>query len=185
MKRAVVLAIVLAIACSRRAPIASCEDDLRGVYVAGGERWMMLDRGETLEAYPLFPDGVGAPDGAPAAGSAIPLGSTPDPDGVVIAPRMIDFTRSAASSAAGPSASGPSSGDDPELAAASRPLAGTLRRRYMRRAEGCEAHVPVHVTRCAGDTLELVLADPSPPIAYAPCTWPRPGPSRVVRWRRE
>jgi hypothetical protein len=55
----------------------------------------------------------------------------------------------------------------------------------MRGAERCDAHVPVYITRCAGDTLELVLADPSPPLAYAPCTWSRPGPSRLVRWRRE
>jgi hypothetical protein len=42
----------------------------------------------------------------------------------------------------------------------------------------------VHVTRCTGDTLELVLADPAPPISFSPCTWPEPGPSRVVRWHR-
>ena len=55
MKRAVALAIV---ACSRREPIGSCDDDLRGVYVAGDERWMMLDQGDALEVYPLFPDGA-------------------------------------------------------------------------------------------------------------------------------
>jgi hypothetical protein len=55
----------------------------------------------------------------------------------------------------------------------------------MQRAARCDAHVPVHVTRCAGDTLELVLADPSPPLGFEPCTWPQPGPSRVERWRRD
>jgi hypothetical protein len=55
----------------------------------------------------------------------------------------------------------------------------------MRRAERCDATVPVEVTRCAGDTVELVLADPSPPIAFSPCAWARPGPSRIVRWRRQ
>jgi hypothetical protein len=64
-------------------------------------------------------------------------------------------------------------------------IGGTLRRRYMQRAELCDARVPVHVTRCTGDALELVLADPAPPLGFAPCAWPGPSPSRVVRWRRE
>jgi hypothetical protein len=150
MTRAAVLAGMLAIAaCHRRAPLASCDDDLRGVYVAGpDERWMILDSGEALEAYPLFPDVDGPRD-------------------LEIHPRRIDLTR-------GPAAS-----------AAPATLAGTVHRRYMRRADICEAQVPVHVTRCAGDTLELVLADPAPPLGFAPCTWPGPAPSRLVRWQRE
>jgi hypothetical protein len=146
-----IAAVVLALAaCSCRAEIASCDDDLRGVYVADGERWMVLDNGATLEAYPLFPDG-----GAPGE--------------LVVAPRVIDLERPGGSS----------------LRAANAAPVGTLRRRYMRRAERCDAQVPVHVTRCAGDTLELVLADPAPPLGFAPCTWPGPAPSRVVRWRRD
>jgi len=171
MKRGVVLVIA---ACSRREPIASCDDDLQGVYAAEGERWMVLDHGATLEAYPLFPDG-----GGPGPAGALPAG-------VVVAPRVIDVQRSPGSpGSAASSAAGPLPSADPQRATRSAPPAGTLRRRYMRRDERCEAHVPVHLTRCAGDTLELVLADPSPPLAYAPCTWPLPGPSRVVRWRRE
>lgn len=139
-----VAAITAAAACSRRAPIASCGDDLRGVYRGGAERWMVLDRDATLEAYPLFPDGDG-------------------PAGVVTAPRMIELVRAEGAPA----------------------LDGTLRRRYMRGADSCDARVPVHVTRCAGDTLELVLADPSPPLGFSPCSWPRPSPSRLVRWQRE
>lgn len=62
MKRAAVGVALAAAAC--RSPIASCTDDLRGVYVAspvggeprGDERWMILDDGDALEAYPLFPD---------------------------------------------------------------------------------------------------------------------------------
>ena len=138
-KRAAVLAIA---ACSRSAPIASCDDDLRGVYTAGDERWMILDDGATLEAYPVFPDGAAAAD-------------------LVIAPRVIDLSRSGGA------------------------LRGTLRRRYMRRAERCDAHVPVEVTRCAGDTLDVVLADPSPPAGFAPCAWPAPAAPRVVHWRRD
>jgi hypothetical protein len=140
--RAAALALVLA-ACGRRAPIASCDDDLRGVYTSGAERWMVLDDRGTLEAYPLFPDSDGPPD-------------------LVVAPRVIELVRDGRAE-----------------------LSGTLRRRYMRRAQRCDAHVPVQVTRCAGDTLELVLADPAPPIELSPCTWPGPGSSRVERWRRE
>jgi len=142
-KRVLVLAIA---ACSQRAPIATCDDDLRGVYRDGGERWMVLDHGATLEAYPLFPDAV-APAGADA--------------GLEIAPRVIDLTRGRGL------------------------LAGTLHRRYLRGAESCDARVPVHVTSCTGDLVALVLSDPAPPISFAPCWWPGPGPSRVVRWRRD
>jgi hypothetical protein len=144
MTRAAVLAGVLATAaCSRRAPIGSCDDNLRGVYAAGAERWMVLDNGDTLEAYPLFPDVDGPPE-------------------LEVGPRRIDLTRAPAAT-----------------------LAGTVHRRYMRRAEICEAQVPVHVTRCAGDALELVHADPAPPIGFSPCQWPGTNPSRVVRWQRE
>lgn len=149
MTRAAALAGMLAIAaCNRRSPLASCDDNLRGVYTAGpdggAERWMILDSGDALEAYPLFPD-VGGPRE------------------LEIGPRRIDFTRSPAPTA----------------------LAGSVHRRYMRHAEICEAEVPAHVTRCAGDTLELVLTDPAPPLGFAPCQWPSPAPSRRVRWQRE
>jgi len=41
--------------------ITSCADDLHGVYVApAGARWMMLDNGGTLEAYPMFDDSSGS-----------------------------------------------------------------------------------------------------------------------------
>jgi hypothetical protein len=149
MTRAAVLAVLLAIAaCHRRAPLASCDDDLRGTYVAGAERWMILVSGDRLEAYPLFPDVDGPPD-------------------LEIHPRRIDLTRAPAGSAA------PAT------------LAGTVHRRYLRRAEICEAQVPVHVTRCAGETLELLLTDPAPPLGFSPCTWPGPAPSHLVRWQRE
>ena len=41
-------ALALAITACSRDPIASCEDDLRGVYAAGDQRWMVLDSGATL-----------------------------------------------------------------------------------------------------------------------------------------
>ena len=50
------LALVIVCGACGRAPIASCDEDLTGVYDAGGSRWMILDNGPTLEAYPLFPD---------------------------------------------------------------------------------------------------------------------------------
>ena len=125
MKRAVALAIV---ACSRREPIGSCDDDLRGVYVAGDERWMMLDQGDALEVYPLFPDGA-APESGPAD--------------LIVAPRMFEFRIEPAGSSPGP---GSSASRPPARQA---PVAGTLRRRYMRGVARCDAHVPVHITRCA------------------------------------
>ena len=65
-------------------------------------------------------------------------------------------------------------------------VAGDVLRRYMRGARVCLAKVPVRLTACAGDALELVLSDPAPPLAWdKPCLWPRPGSSRVERWIRE
>jgi hypothetical protein len=61
-------------ACDRRPPLASCEDDLRGVYAADGRRWMLLDEAGALEAYPLFSDAPPAP-------------------GLEVAPRMIALQR--------------------------------------------------------------------------------------------
>jgi hypothetical protein len=61
-------------ACDRRPPLASCADDLRGVYVVDGRRWMLLDEPTGLEAYPLFDD------------------VTPVP-GLEVGPRMIGLRR--------------------------------------------------------------------------------------------
>jgi hypothetical protein len=154
MRRAGHAALLFALAaCSRRAELTSCDDDLRGVYRNGDERWMILDKDARLEAYPLFPDADG-------------------PAELVTAPRKIEFTRS-------PDAAAASRATDPGT------LSGTLHRRYMRGAASCDARIAIHVTRCVGDTLDLVLADPSPPIGFAPCAWPGPAPSRLVHWQRE
>jgi hypothetical protein len=112
---------------------------------------MVLDEGDALEAYALFPDADG-------------------PAELIAAPRVIDLVR------AGPAGSGP---------AHTGALRGTLHRRYMHRADSCDAELPVRVTRCAGDALDIELVDPVPPTRFAPCAWPAPGPSRMVRWRRE
>jgi hypothetical protein len=72
-----------------------------------------------------------------------------------------------------------------ELARRPSGLGGTVRRRYMRRADTCEARGDVEISRCAGETLELVVAAPAAPLAFAPCRWPRAAPAHVERWRRE
>lgn len=147
MSRWAVSAVLAAAAC--RSPIGACDDDLRGVYVAaaigeaGGERWMILDDGDSLEAYPLFADEI-------AGGAA-----------TEVAPRVIQLAREHGA------------------------IAGQIHRRFMQRAIACESVAPIHVTRCAGDTLELAAGDPSPPLTFAPCTWPAASPSRALRWRRE
>jgi hypothetical protein len=186
LKRAALLALA---ACGRGAPIETCNDSLHGVYASGDERWMVLDRGATLEAYPLFPDVAGSDAAGPGEtgpGAAGP--GAAGPGALVVAPRAIELERGPAGverSTAGLERS--TAGLERSTAGLERStagLSGALRRRYMQGAAICEARVPVHVTRCAADTLELVLADPSPPLGFAPCTWPRPAPSRVVRWRR-
>ena len=58
------VAVALLSGCRHRAPIATCSDDLHGVYVTpAGQRWMLLDNRATLELFPLFDDSV--PGGAP------------------------------------------------------------------------------------------------------------------------
>ena len=63
--------------------------------------------------------------------------------------------------------------------------AGDVKRRFGSAGVTCTAKAPAHLTSCAADTLELVLADPAPPIAFSPCAFGRPEPSRRERWRRD
>lgn len=135
------LAIILfgLIACDRPR-ITSCDQDLGGEYAAGDRRWMVLDHGDSLEVYPVFPD---------AAASTLE-----------VAPRWIELWREAGQ------------------------LQGQTNRRYMSGAAMCTAHVPVTVARCTDNTLELVLAEPVPPLTFTPCTWGRTEPARVERWIR-
>ena len=69
-----------------------------------------------------------------------------------------------------------------DLARDSGTLRGEVKRRYLRGADVCLSTLPVRVTSCKGDTLELVLADPVAPLAFAPCTWGTTPPSALVRW---
>jgi hypothetical protein len=137
-RRAAVVLLGAAVGCKREHAITSCGDDLHGVWrTTAGERWMILDNGPTLEAYPLFDDSV--PSGAP---------------------RVIDLQRRAT-------------------------LTGEIKRRFMLRADACEARAPLEVTACHGNTLELVRGNVSPPLTFVPCTWPAPTPTRAERWTRE
>jgi hypothetical protein len=72
-----------------------------------------------------------------------------------------------------------------DLARADGELRGEVKRRFMRGADACVGKLPVRVTACTGDTLELVFAEPVPPLTFAPCTWGTTGPSRRERWLRE
>ena len=85
----------------------------------------------------------------------------PAPAGLEVAPRVLDLTR-------GPQA-----------------IDGEMKRRYLRAADACIAKAPAHVTACGAETLELVLADPTPPLGFAPCSFGRPESSRRERWHRE
>jgi len=78
---AVLAVAVLGAACSHREPITSCDQSLEGTWTSDrpGERWNILDRGTTLEAYGLFPDGrvAGAPADIETAPRAIDLARNP------------------------------------------------------------------------------------------------------------
>ena len=63
-------------------------------------------------------------------------------------------------------------------------LAGDVTRRFMQGKLRCDAKASARITSCANDTLEIVLADPQPPLQFAPCTWGQTAPSRRERWRR-
>jgi hypothetical protein len=83
MSASAVLTVALAVgctACSRREPITSCAQSLEGAWHSdhADEQWMILERGATLEAYPLVPD-------AHVPGAAADLET---------APRAIDLDRS-------------------------------------------------------------------------------------------
>jgi hypothetical protein len=138
------------VACGRH-HVASCDDDLDGVWHAPDGAWMMIDNGVTLEAYPMTPD-------APAVGAG--AGSEANA-ALVAAPRVLDLERGEVT------------------------LAGTMRRRFMRRADTCDARATVRVTACRTDMLEVVTTAIATPIDVAPCRWPAPQPAHVERWTRD
>ncbi len=72
-----------------------------------------------------------------------------------------------------------------DLARTPQGAEGDVKRRYMHAGDECLGRAPAHLVSCSEDTLELVLADPVQPTAYAPCQWGRPEASRRERWSRE
>ncbi len=120
--------------------MTSCADNLGGAWkTEAGERWMILDSGRALEAYPLFDD-------TKRPGATLEVG-----------PRAIDLARQE----------------------------GDVKRRFGSAGITCIAKAPAHLTSCTGDTLELVLADPDPPISFSPCALGRPASSHRERWVRD
>ena len=160
-----VLALALAAsACQGRAPLASCADDLRGVYAvegAVGQRWMILDSGDALEIYPLFPDA--SPDLAP---------------GLEVAPRMLALRREP----------GKLLGDvRRRYMRGGRQCVG----KAPVRITACAGDQIELVISDPEPPIEWPTDGPSerPTDGTAapkqPCSWPRLGGSRVERWRRE
>lgn len=101
---------------------------------------------------------AGALEAYPLFPDGRPAGVSPE---LETAPRVIDLSRS------------PSG------------VAGDVKRRFMRRGVACLSTATVHVTACANDVIELVLADPPVPTGFDPCSFPRPDSSRRERWIRE
>lgn len=133
-------ALVLLASCGGAEPVTSCASNLAGAWRSeSNERWMILDLGKALEAYPLFDD------------TKLP-GVTYE-----IGPRVIDLAREQ----------------------------GDVKRRFGSAGTTCIAKAPAHLVRCEGETLELVLADPAPPITFDPCGFGRPVPSHRERWTRD
>jgi hypothetical protein len=61
---------------------------------------------------------------------------------------------------------------------------GEVTRRYLQGAARCDAKAAARVTSCKDDTLEIVLSDPPPPVAFGPCQWGTAASSHRERWRR-
>jgi hypothetical protein len=64
-------------------------------------------------------------------------------------------------------------------------LAGEVKRRFMRAGDECLAKAPLRIAKCKDNTLQIVLADPQPPLTFSPCSWGMPAESRVEHWRRD
>jgi hypothetical protein len=127
------VALALLSACQREV-VTSCNDDLHGVWVSPAGRWMFLDNGATVEAYPLFDMG------------------TPPP--------VIDLKRG-------------------------EHFQGDVKRRFMQGGAECVGTAPIRIAKCKANTLNIVISEVSPPLAFSPCQWPKPNESRLEHWQRE
>lgn len=126
--------LVVALFGCARPEVTSCDDDLHGVWVGESGRWMLLDNGPTVEAYPLFDDGI--------------------------PPRVIDLRRG-------------------------ERFTGDVKRRYIQGQAECIARAPIRIAKCKANTLQVVVGDVSPPLAFSPCQWPKGLDSELEHWRRE
>ena len=63
-------------------------------------------------------------------------------------------------------------------------LAGDVTRRYMKGSQRCDSKATAKIVACHDNTLDIVLADPLPPIGFAPCAYGEKPSSRRERWVR-
>ena len=64
-------------------------------------------------------------------------------------------------------------------------LSGTVTRRFMQGATECAAKAPIRIAKCKDNTLQIVVADPQPPLQFSPCSWGKPAESRLEHWHRD
>jgi hypothetical protein len=62
---------------------------------------------------------------------------------------------------------------------------GEVKRRFTQGAHHCVATAPIRVAKCKDNELQVIAADPQPPLRFDPCAWGKPAQSRVEHWRRE
>lgn len=72
-----------------------------------------------------------------------------------------------------------------DLARTAQGADGDAKRRFGLRGEFCIAIAPVHLLACRDDTLELVLADPTPPASVVPCAPSRAAQTHRERWHHD
>ncbi len=88
-----------------------------------------------------------------------PLFADVPPAEIEVAPRMIEFRRSPDGT-----------------------LRGDTKRRYMKGSASCVTKLPARIARCAANTLEVVHAETTSPLAFSPCQFGQADPARVERW---
>jgi hypothetical protein len=66
--------------------------------------------------------------------------------------------------------------DLPRVPVGAAEIVGTMTRRFEQGATLCPVSVPARLHSCRGDRVQLDVAPPSPPTAYAPCTAPPAAP---------
>jgi hypothetical protein len=64
-------------------------------------------------------------------------------------------------------------------------LAGEVKRRYTQGGDECVGKAPFRIAKCTANSLQVIVADPQPPLGFSPCAWGKPAESRVETWRRD